>query len=85
MNLIVHQSIIIHTLRVNAVSNASMLQIGCAGAVKSIAQLFNTGGFIGPAPEPGKPLPAGYLGPKQAPHFPTGAGAGAPLVPLSAL
>jgi spore germination protein PB len=56
MNLIIHQTIVIHQLRVDAVSNSSMLQIGAAGTVKSITQLFNTGGFTGPAPEPGKPF-----------------------------
>lgn len=56
MNLIVHQSIVIHHLRVEVVSNASILQIGCAGTMKSVSQLFNTGGYTGPAPEPGKPF-----------------------------
>jgi spore germination protein PB len=56
MNLIIHQTIIIHQLKVGAVSNSSMLQIGSAGTVKTITQLFNTGGFTGPAPEPVKPF-----------------------------
>jgi spore germination protein PB len=56
MNLTVHQSIVIHHLKVEVVSNASILQIGCAGTMKSVSQLFNTGGFTGPAPEPGKPF-----------------------------
>jgi spore germination protein PB len=56
MNLIIHQTIIIHQLKVDAVSNSSMLQIGSTGTAKMISQLFNTGGYTGPAPEPGKPF-----------------------------
>ncbi|RKN84243.1 spore germination protein GerPB [Paenibacillus ginsengarvi] len=50
MNLIVHQSIVIHQLRVEAVSNSSVLQIGSAGMIKGLSNLYNTGGFSGPAP-----------------------------------
>lgn len=50
MNLIVHQSIVIHQLRVDSVSNSSVLQIGSAGAIKGLSNLYNTGGFSGPAP-----------------------------------
>jgi spore germination protein PB len=57
MNLIIHQTIVIHHLKVDSVSNSSMLQIGSAGTVKTLTQLFNTGGYTGPAPEPGKPFP----------------------------
>ncbi|PYI55737.1 spore germination protein GerPB [Paenibacillus flagellatus] len=50
MNLIVHQSIVIHQLRVDSVSNSSVLQIGSAGVIKGLSNLYNTGGFTGPAP-----------------------------------
>jgi spore germination protein PB len=54
-NLTVHQSIVIHNLRVNSVTNSSVLQIGSAGIIKPLSNLYNTGGFTGPAPEPGQP------------------------------
>lgn len=50
MNLIVHQSIVIHQLRVDSVANSSVLQIGSAGMIKGLSNLYNTGGFTGPAP-----------------------------------
>jgi spore germination protein PB len=57
MKLVVHQSIVIHQLKVESVTNASVLQIGSAGTIKSLANLYNTGGFIGPAP-PATPSPS---------------------------
>ncbi|HWO95328.1 MAG TPA: spore germination protein GerPB [Bacillus sp. (in: firmicutes)] len=51
MNFYVNQSICIHSLRINAVTNSSLLQIGSVGFVKATSNLFNTGGFTGPAPE----------------------------------
>jgi len=50
MNMIVHQSIVIHQLRVDSVANSSVLQIGSAGMIKGLSNLYNTGGFTGPAP-----------------------------------
>lgn len=50
MNLIVHQSIVIHQLRVDSVANSSVLQIGSAGMIKGLSNLYNTGGFTAPAP-----------------------------------
>ncbi len=64
MNLVVHQSIVIHQLKVGGISNSSVLQIGCAGMIKSMSNLYNTGQFTGPAPQAGEsvlplvPLPA---------------------------
>lgn len=59
MNLTVYQHITIHQLRVDSVSNSSVLQIGTAGSVQSQAKLYNTGQFTGPAPQLGEenPLP----------------------------
>ncbi|GIO11846.1 putative spore germination protein GerPB [Cohnella xylanilytica] len=47
----IHQQITINQLRVDAVTNSSVLQIGSAGSISSLSQLFNTGGFTGPAPQ----------------------------------
>ncbi|CAM3566782.1 MULTISPECIES: spore germination protein GerPB [Paenibacillus] len=66
MNVTIHQSITIHQLRVEAVTNSSVLQIGTAGEIRALSNIYNTGGFTGPAPEfepidnasPIVPLPA---------------------------
>jgi spore germination protein PB len=60
MNLVVHQQIVIHNLRVNTVTNSSVLQIGAAGVIKSLSNLYNTGGFAVPAPSLG-PSPAAFV------------------------
>ncbi|MFC0211608.1 spore germination protein GerPB [Paenibacillus chartarius] len=57
MNLIVHQQIVIQTLRVGGISNSSVLQIGAAGVIKSLSNLYNTGGFTEPAPGLAAPSP----------------------------
>lgn len=67
MNLIVHQSIVIHQLKVEAVSNSSVLQIGSAGVIKGLSNLYNTGGFTGPAPQAGA---GGPLVPLSSPTAP---------------
>jgi spore germination protein PB len=51
MNLFVSQTIVIYQLKVDGIQNASVLQIGSAGAIQPVSQLFNTGGFKGPAPQ----------------------------------
>ena len=53
MNFYINQSICINYLRVEAVSNSSVLQIGSAGIIKSLSNLYNTGGFTQPAPQIG--------------------------------
>ena len=53
MQLTIHQNIIIHQLKISAVTNSSVLQIGTAGTIRSLANLYNTGGFTGPAPQVG--------------------------------
>ncbi|WP_243291416.1 spore germination protein GerPB [Bacillus sp. FJAT-47783] len=55
MNFYIQQSINIQYLRVGSVSNSSVLQIGSAGMIKPLSNLYNTGGFTGPAPLPKKP------------------------------
>lgn len=50
MNFFIHQNIVIHTIKVEAISNSSILQVGSAGIIKPVSQLFNTGGFTEAAP-----------------------------------
>lgn len=57
MELIIHQQITIHKLDVGSISNSSIFQIGSAGVIKGLSNLFNTGGFTGPAPVAGQQLP----------------------------
>ncbi|UUZ95932.1 spore germination protein GerPB [Paenibacillus sp. P25] len=57
--LTIHQNIVIHQLKVGSVSNSSVLQIGTAGTIRSLSNLYNSGGFTGPAPAAGAmPAPA---------------------------
>ncbi|ALC80682.1 MULTISPECIES: spore germination protein GerPB [Bacillus] len=51
MNFYINQSIHINYLRVESVSNSSVLQIGSAGSIKSLSNLYNTGSYTEPAPE----------------------------------
>ncbi|MDX8045760.1 spore germination protein GerPB [Gracilibacillus sp. S3-1-1] len=53
MNLTVNQSIYIHFLKVESINNSSVLQIGSTGKIQALSQLYNTGGFTGPAEEAG--------------------------------
>ncbi|MCD1258695.1 spore gernimation protein [Paenibacillus athensensis] len=50
MNWTVHQTIMIQQLRVDSVANSSVLQIGSTGAIRSLSNLYNTGGFVESAP-----------------------------------
>lgn len=51
LNFYIQQSININFLKVEGISNSSVLQIGSAGLIKPVSNLYNTGGFIAPAPE----------------------------------
>lgn len=51
MQITVHQNITIHQIRIEAISNSSVFQIGTAGIIKSLSNVYNTGGFTEPAPE----------------------------------
>lgn len=51
MNFYINQTIQIHNLKVSSVSNSSVLQIGSAGMIRSLSNLYNTGMFTEPAPE----------------------------------
>lgn len=64
MNLFVSQTIVIQQLRVDGIQNSSVLQVGSAGVIQPVSQLFNTGGFTGPAPQiPDPGIPSVPLGP----------------------
>lgn len=64
MNFFINQEITIHQLRITGLSNSSVLQVGSAGMIKPISNLYNTGGFTQAAPQipaagvPFVPLPA---------------------------
>jgi spore germination protein PB len=51
MNIYVQQSISIQFLKIEGITNSSVLQIGSAGIIKPVSNLYNTGGFSGPAPQ----------------------------------
>ncbi|MEW9701021.1 spore germination protein GerPB [Paenibacillus sp. SI8] len=51
MNWNIHQTIMIQNLKVGSVSNSSVLQIGSAGSIRSLSNLYNTGGFTESAPQ----------------------------------
>jgi spore germination protein PB len=60
MNFYITQNIEIHLLKVGGITNSSVLQIGSAGCINTLSNLYNTGGFTQPAPplvQPGQPLP----------------------------
>ncbi|XID94101.1 spore germination protein GerPB [Paenibacillaceae bacterium WGS1546] len=52
----IHQTITIGQLRIEGITNSSVLQIGSAGSIQALSQLSNTGGFAEPAPEIGQVL-----------------------------
>lgn len=56
MNINVQQSIHIHSIKIESLTNSSVLQIGSAGIIKPSSHLYNTGGFTGPAPELNQPF-----------------------------
>jgi spore germination protein PB len=51
MNFYIQQTIQIHFIKIEGISNSSVFQIGSAGIIKPASHLYNTGGFTGPAPE----------------------------------
>lgn len=51
MNFYIQQTIHINLLKVQSIANSSMLQIGSSGIINASSNLFNTGGFTGPAPK----------------------------------
>ncbi|MDR7074587.1 spore germination protein GerPB [Fictibacillus barbaricus] len=63
MNLFVSQTIVIQQLKVDGIQNSSVLQIGSAGMIQPISQLYNTGKYTGPAPQ---------IAPSEVPTVPLG-------------
>jgi spore germination protein PB len=55
MNFYIQQSIHINLLKIEGITNSSVLQIGSAGVIKPVSYLYNTGGFLGPAPQAVQP------------------------------
>ncbi|MCR2803146.1 spore germination protein GerPB [Paenibacillus soyae] len=61
MSLTIYQTITIKQLRVDSVSNSSVLQVGSSGSIRSLSQLYNTGGFTEPAPQLGGDNPLSFV------------------------
>lgn len=59
MNFYIQQAIHINFIRINGITNSSVLQIGSAGIIKPASYLYNTGGFTQPAPTAKKGVGAG--------------------------
>jgi len=59
MKIYLQQTIQIHMIKIGGISNSSVFQIGSAGIIKPASYLYNTGGFIRPAPTVGKPTTTG--------------------------
>lgn len=57
MNFYVNQNIIIHYIKIGGISNSAVFQIGSAGIIKPLSNLYNTGGFTGVAPKAKQPIP----------------------------
>ncbi|GAA0454793.1 spore germination protein GerPB [Alkalibacillus silvisoli] len=55
MNLTVHQQIYINFLKVDAITNSSVLQVGSSGSIQAVSNSYNTGEFDEPA-QPAEPL-----------------------------
>lgn len=90
MNFYITQTITIQKLSIGTINNSSVVQIGTAGAIEPLTNLYNTGNFVGPAPqldeynyESAKATPASPTTP-SAPTAPSASSPEAPsLVPLS--
>ncbi|GGK07231.1 putative spore germination protein GerPB [Lentibacillus kapialis] len=55
MNFTIHQTISIHFIKINAISNSSVFQIGSTGSVSAQSDIHNTGRYTEPA-EPAEPV-----------------------------
>ncbi|MFD1039005.1 spore germination protein GerPB [Virgibacillus byunsanensis] len=51
MSVTIHQSISIYLLKVGAITNSSVLQIGSTGCIQAQSDQYNTGGYTEPAEE----------------------------------
>lgn len=74
-NFFINQSIVIHHLKIGGITNSSVFQIGSAGVIKSLSNLYNTGGYVEPGPVSSAEI--GQNGSQEAAFTTTG-----PFVPL---
>ncbi len=74
-NFFINQNIVIHHLKIGGITNSSVFQIGSAGVIKSLSNLYNTGGFVEPAP-----VSSAEIGQGQQEGTPTSTSG--PFVPL---
>lgn len=51
MNFIIHQSFNIYMIRVGAITNSSVFQIGSSGSILAHSDIHNTGGYTETAQE----------------------------------
>ena len=51
MNITIHQSISIYLIKIGAITNSSVLQIGSTGSIQAQSDIYNTGGFTEPVEE----------------------------------
>ncbi|MGV3465598.1 MAG: spore germination protein GerPB [Heyndrickxia sp.] len=51
MKIYLQQTIQIRMIKIGGISNSSVFQIGSAGIIKPASYLYNTGGFMRPAPQ----------------------------------
>ncbi|MCD7034900.1 spore germination protein GerPB [Metabacillus sp. GX 13764] len=50
MNFYITQTIHINYIKIGGINNSSVFQIGSAGYIRPLSNLYNTGGFFEPAP-----------------------------------
>lgn len=76
MKIYLQQTIQIRMIKIGGLSNSSVFQIGSAGIIKPASYLYNTGGFIRPAPQIGHAVAGthGGLGAKLVTPFQSGIG-----------
>ncbi|AXI08750.1 spore gernimation protein KA [Oceanobacillus sp. 143] len=51
MSIIIHQSISIYLIKIGAITNSSVLQIGSTGSIQAQSDIYNTGGYTSSAEE----------------------------------
>ncbi|MEN1970357.1 spore germination protein GerPB [Lentibacillus sp. N15] len=49
MNITIHQSININLIKIGAITNSSVLQIGSTGSIQAHSDIHNTGEYTEPA------------------------------------
>ena len=74
MKIYLQQTIQIRMIKIGGISNSSVFQIGSAGIIKPASYLYNTGGFIRPAPTTGAATVSGAQAPSFVVPFQTSGG-----------